>query len=67
MSPRVLSNHHHPTCDAQESTVNDVLNDSSDSVSNASYVSAIGSQEDFTLVDLHMQVCAHIFLRVSKL
>ncbi|XP_017781272.1 PREDICTED: uncharacterized protein KIAA1109 isoform X3 [Nicrophorus vespilloides] len=30
--------------------------DSSDSYSSTSYVSAIGSQEDFTLVDLHMQV-----------
>ncbi|XP_060534290.1 bridge-like lipid transfer protein family member 1 [Cylas formicarius] len=36
--------------------VNDSLNDSSDSYSNTSYVSAVGSQEDFTLVDLHMQV-----------
>lgn len=30
--------------------------DSSDSLSNESFVSAVGSQEDFTLVDLHMQV-----------
>lgn len=34
---------------------NDTLDDS-DSYSNTSYVSAVGSQEDFTLVDLHMQV-----------
>lgn len=32
------------------------LVDSSDSYSNNSYASAVGSQEDFTLVDLHMQV-----------
>lgn len=30
--------------------------ESSDSYSSTSYVSAVGSQEDFTLVDLHMQV-----------
>nr|XP_022901618.1 uncharacterized protein KIAA1109 isoform X2 [Onthophagus taurus] len=30
--------------------------DSSDSYSSNSYVSAIGSQDDFTLVDLHMQI-----------
>lgn len=34
----------------------DTLVDSSDSYSSHSYVSAIGSQEDLTLVDLHMQV-----------
>ncbi|KAJ8982559.1 hypothetical protein NQ317_005030 [Molorchus minor] len=34
---------------------NDTLVDSSDSYSNTSYISAVGSQEDFTLVDLHMQ------------
>lgn len=32
------------------------LEDSSDSLSNESFASAVGSQEDFTLVDLHMQV-----------
>lgn len=32
------------------------LEDSSDSISNESYASAVGSQEDFTLVDLHMQI-----------
>ncbi|XP_044260636.1 transmembrane protein KIAA1109 homolog isoform X4 [Tribolium madens] len=36
--------------------LNDSLGDSSDSYSSTSYVSAVGSQEDFTLVDLHMQV-----------
>lgn len=36
--------------------LNDTLDDSSDTYSNTSYVSAMGSQEDFTLVDLHMQV-----------
>lgn len=39
---------------ALESALNDL--DSSDSYSSNSYVSAVGSQEDFTLVDLHMQV-----------
>lgn len=34
----------------------DELLSSSDSYSSASYASAVGSQEDFTLVDLHMQV-----------
>ncbi|KAJ8956249.1 hypothetical protein NQ318_014981 [Aromia moschata] len=42
--------------DGNESAINDTLGDSSDSYSNTSYVSAVGSQEDFTLVDLHMQV-----------
>lgn len=37
-----------------ENILNDL--DSSDSYSSTSYVSAVGSQEDFTLVDLHMQV-----------
>ncbi|CAG9772767.1 unnamed protein product [Ceutorhynchus assimilis] len=44
------------TQESQDNTINDVLNDSSDSVSNTSYASAVGSQEDFTLVDLHKQV-----------
>ncbi|CAH0548963.1 unnamed protein product [Brassicogethes aeneus] len=44
------------TVDAHDSLLNDTLNDSSDSYSNNSYVSAQGSQEDFTKVDLHMQV-----------
>ncbi|XP_063925143.1 bridge-like lipid transfer protein family member 1 isoform X3 [Zophobas morio] len=39
-----------------EDAVSDSLGDSSDSYSSTSYVSAVGSQEDFTLVDLHMQV-----------
>ena len=39
-----------------ESPIVDSLDDSSDTYSNTSYVSAIGSQEDFTLIDLHMQV-----------
>uniref|UniRef100_A0AAR5PXA5 Bridge-like lipid transfer protein family member 1 C-terminal domain-containing protein n=1 Tax=Dendroctonus ponderosae TaxID=77166 RepID=A0AAR5PXA5_DENPD len=55
VSPRILSNGQQPF-EKQESTISDVLNDSSDSVSNTSYASAVGSQEDFTLVDLHMQV-----------
>ncbi|RZC33149.1 hypothetical protein BDFB_010677, partial [Asbolus verrucosus] len=38
-----------------EDVTNDSLGDSSDSYSSTSYVSAVGSQEDFTLVDLHMQ------------
>ncbi|KAJ8916684.1 hypothetical protein NQ315_000329 [Exocentrus adspersus] len=41
---------------SKDSILNDTLDDSSDSYSNTSYVSAVGSQEDFTLVDLHMQV-----------
>ncbi|XP_066144647.1 bridge-like lipid transfer protein family member 1 isoform X4 [Euwallacea fornicatus] len=57
VSPRILANNNgNPTFGTQEITTTDLLNDSSDSVSNTSYVSAVGSQEDFTLVDLHMQV-----------
>ncbi|CAG9815067.1 unnamed protein product [Phaedon cochleariae] len=40
----------------KEDLLNDPLADTSDTYSNNSYVSAVGSQEDFTLVDLHMQV-----------
>lgn len=61
VSPRILASngaHASSLFGTQESShVNDVLNDSSDSVSNTSYASAVGSQEDFTLVDLHTQVC----------
>ncbi|XP_050315619.1 transmembrane protein KIAA1109 isoform X2 [Anthonomus grandis grandis] len=57
VSPRILTGNNTPTLDNQENAINDLLNDSSDdTVSNTSYVSAVGSQEDFTLVDLHMQV-----------
>lgn len=46
-----------PTGGATKKVPNDnTLEDSSDSLSNESYMSAVGSQEDFTLVDLHMQV-----------
>lgn len=41
---------------AQDGVLNDPLVDSSDSYSSTSYASAVGSQEDLTLVDLHMQV-----------
>lgn len=60
VSPRILTSNGAQTSlfGTQESShVHDVLNDSSDSVSNTSYASAVGSQEDFTLVDLHTQVC----------
>ncbi|KAF5303327.1 hypothetical protein FQA39_LY10066 [Lamprigera yunnana] len=40
----------------QDSILQDVLVDSSDSYSSTSYASAVGSQEDLTLIDLHMQV-----------
>lgn len=40
----------------QDSVLQDNLVDSSDSYSSTSYVSAVGSQEDLTLIDLHMQV-----------
>ncbi|CAH1991192.1 unnamed protein product [Acanthoscelides obtectus] len=42
--------------EADDKLINDPLADSSDSYSNNSYASAVGSQEDFTLIDLHMQV-----------
>ncbi|KAK9751645.1 hypothetical protein QE152_g4782 [Popillia japonica] len=42
--------------DGYDTIVGEPLTDSSDGYSSTSYVSAIGSQEDFTLVDLHMQV-----------
>jgi hypothetical protein len=51
ISPRFIS----VTATESEDAVNDSLGDSSDSYSSTSYVSAVGSQEDFTLVDLHMQ------------
>lgn len=40
----------------QDTYNNDGIADSSDSYSSTSYASAVGSQEDFTLIDLHMQV-----------
>ncbi|KAK4878280.1 hypothetical protein RN001_010786 [Aquatica leii] len=40
----------------QDSILQDALVDSSDSYSSTSYASAVGSQEDLTLIDLHMQV-----------
>uniref|UniRef100_A0A6P7G1L5 Transmembrane protein KIAA1109 homolog isoform X3 n=1 Tax=Diabrotica virgifera virgifera TaxID=50390 RepID=A0A6P7G1L5_DIAVI len=42
--------------EASSNGLNEGIPDSSDSYSNNSYASAVGSQEDFTLVDLHMQV-----------
>lgn len=63
ISPRFVKKH--PSAEASPSTQDSILNDddddedvveSSDSYSSTSYVSAVGSQEDFTLVDLHMQV-----------
>ncbi|KAK5638052.1 hypothetical protein RI129_012347 [Pyrocoelia pectoralis] len=41
---------------AHSSILHDTLIDSSDSYSSTSYASAVGSQEDLTLIDLHMQV-----------
>lgn len=63
ISPRFIKKH--PSDEVSPSTQDSILNDedeeenvidSSDSYSSTSYVSAVGSQEDFTLVDLHMQV-----------
>lgn len=61
ISPRFIKKL--PSEEASPSTQDSILNDddenvidSSDSYSSTSYVSAVGSQEDFTLVDLHMQV-----------
>lgn len=50
-----------PSPSTQDSLLNDeddenIAENSSGSYSSTSYVSAVGSQEDFTLVDLHMQV-----------
>ncbi|KAF7285801.1 hypothetical protein GWI33_009982 [Rhynchophorus ferrugineus] len=56
VSPKITSNTDQPFEVQAGGVMNDTFNDSSDSVSNTSYVSAVGSQEDFTLVDLHMQV-----------
>lgn len=56
VSPRIVSNNESINFQVQKDEINDTYNDTSDSVSDTSYVSAVGSQEDFTLVDLHMQV-----------
>lgn len=63
ISPRFIKKRLH-SAEASPSTQDSLVNDddedeiidSSDSYSSTSYVSAVGSQEDFTLVDLHMQV-----------
>lgn len=55
--PHAVSNETDAKADDVSKLPNDgTLEDSSDSVSNESFASAVGSQEDFTLVDLHMQV-----------
>lgn len=61
ISPRIAANvsdnfPSSPVPDSSDNILNDTLADSSDSYSNNSYASAVGSQEDFTLIDLHMQV-----------
>lgn len=55
---RVISNKDSPQLGRDQSKLakDSNLEDSSDSLSNESFASAVGSQEDFTLVDLHMQV-----------
>lgn len=57
-STRVVSNFSdsQPGGAARKRHNDNMIDDSSDSLSNESFVSAVGSQEDFTLVDLHMQV-----------
>ncbi|CAH1110220.1 unnamed protein product [Psylliodes chrysocephalus] len=54
--PESLGSNDSPVPENNSATPIDPLVDSSDSYSNNSYASAVGSQEDFTLVDLHMQV-----------
>lgn len=53
VSPKII-----PLANTVSIDTNEGLGDaeSSDSYSSTSYASAVGSQEDFTLVDLHMQV-----------
>ncbi|KAG5893448.1 hypothetical protein JTB14_012167 [Gonioctena quinquepunctata] len=45
-----------PSTQTNDNIIKDAVEESSDSYSNNSYASAIGSQEDLTMVDLHMQV-----------
>ncbi|XP_031358006.1 transmembrane protein KIAA1109 isoform X3 [Photinus pyralis] len=57
VSPRLPSKEPSNTSpSAHSSILHDTLIDSSDSYSSTSYASAVASQEDLTLIDLHMQV-----------